>query len=465
MFIGRQRELKVLEGFFNDKGALLVYGLRRIGKTTLIKKALSDSGRPFVYFECQKASEATNASLFVDLLREQLDFPRAVFVDFLSVFRALRSCCRDFVFVIDEYSTMKEYYLESRKADSRLMAERLDSEFQNIVDEALGDNRLILSGSSIHLMESLSEHGSPLYGRFASEICLRPLSYLEAKEMFPSLSDSSFLALYSVFGGSPFVLSKIDPSSSLETNICSLLLDEFGVLRSHLRNNVIRELEGDPDLHEILDVIKNGSKKYGEIQAQCHITTSGLLDKRLKKLLDLDILEARFPIGKESDRKKKFYSIKDNLLKFYYAYAFRQENRIGLLGEKRFYEVFIAPSIKDFLSRRFESIVRDYFSIAVKKGMYPDIIDIGSYFTESSEFDCVLKKTDGTYAVYEVKLYAKPMKAKEIYEEMSQIKAIKGLPVTEIGFLCSAGYEKRIEGARYLTLDDLFFKEKPSRRL
>ena len=109
--------------------------------------------------------------------------------------------------------------------------------------------------------------------------------------------------------------------------------------------------------------------------------------------------------------------------------------------------------------------MRDYFSIAVKKGMYPDIIDIGSYFTESSEFDCVLKKTDGTYAVYEVKLYAKPMKAKEIYEEMSQAKAIKGLPVTEIGFLCSAGYEKRIEGARYLTLDDLFFKEKPSRRL
>lgn len=71
MFIGRQRELKVLEGFLNDKGALLVYGLRRIGKTTLIKKALSDSGRPFVYFECQKASEATNVSLFVDLLRER----------------------------------------------------------------------------------------------------------------------------------------------------------------------------------------------------------------------------------------------------------------------------------------------------------------------------------------------------------------------------------------------------------
>lgn len=38
MFVGREKELKRINDFLSHKGALMVYGLRRIGKTTLIKK-------------------------------------------------------------------------------------------------------------------------------------------------------------------------------------------------------------------------------------------------------------------------------------------------------------------------------------------------------------------------------------------------------------------------------------------
>lgn len=57
MFVGRENELKIISSAIQKPGSLLVYGLRRIGKTTLIKKALDDNHSKYIYFECQKANE------------------------------------------------------------------------------------------------------------------------------------------------------------------------------------------------------------------------------------------------------------------------------------------------------------------------------------------------------------------------------------------------------------------------
>ena len=459
MFVGRGKEIEKIHAFLSAKGALLVYGSRRVGKTVLIKKALNDIQAKYIYFECQKADEKTNVDLFVDLLKESVSFVDASFSTFLSVFKALEKSYKDYVFVIDEFSYMKQYYLQSKKPEHQQQAERIDSEFQNIIDDYLENNRLILSGSSIHIMEKLLEHSSPLYGRFVDKISLKPFDYIEARKMLPTLSDDDFIGFYGVFGGSPYVLSKLDASTSLENNICSLLLNEDGKLRDHLRNNVINELEGYPDLHQVLDVIKNGCKKYSEIQSQSHISTSGLLDKRLKKLIDLDIIEVKYLIGRDHDDRKKYYEIKDNLLKFYYAYVFRQDNRINFLGERRFYGLYVAPSLNGFLSRRFESVVKSYFSTLVKRGGNDEIVKIGTFFFANNEYDCVLRKQDLTHVVFEVKYYAKPMKKSEMEKEIEQIKNIKGLAVAQIGFACNAGFEEKIQGVLYLDLEDLFFQK------
>ena len=43
MFYHRQKEIGTIRSFFTDrKHALLVYGKRRVGKTTLINKTLKD---------------------------------------------------------------------------------------------------------------------------------------------------------------------------------------------------------------------------------------------------------------------------------------------------------------------------------------------------------------------------------------------------------------------------------------
>ena len=87
MFIGREKEINIIKGFLKKKGALMCYGLRRVGKTTLIKKVLNEEQCNYVYFECQKANEEVNVKLFVELLKEKLNFIDAQFDTFLSVFK------------------------------------------------------------------------------------------------------------------------------------------------------------------------------------------------------------------------------------------------------------------------------------------------------------------------------------------------------------------------------------------
>ena len=100
MFVAREKELNITSEFLKSKGALLVYGLRRVGKTTLIQKAAQDSDKPFVYFECQKTSEENNVKMFVEILVEQLDFIDAKFDTFLSVFKVLDKNYHEYVFVL-----------------------------------------------------------------------------------------------------------------------------------------------------------------------------------------------------------------------------------------------------------------------------------------------------------------------------------------------------------------------------
>lgn len=456
MFIGRNLEQSKLRFFINNGKAMLVYGLRRIGKTTLINETLKNSNIDFIYFECQKTSEEENVKSFIALLNEKFKETYGEYKSFKEVFSLISKHYKDLCVVIDEYSYLKEYYLLSKKQDSSLKATSLDSEFQFIIDNLLENNKLILCGSSISIMKGLLDYASPLYGRFDEIINLEQFSYLEVKEMFPTLKNKEIVEIVSIFGGSPYVLTKYDPFKTLKDNIVNLILNRDGEIYRHITSNILNELDKDPDLNIVLKSIRNSDKKYGDIENSFSSISSGLLDKLLKKLLDLGIIEKKFPIGNEGNKRKAHYALKDNLLRFYYSYIYQEENRISLLGAKRYFDVYIEKSLKEFISRRFENIVKEYFSLMVKKGKYQEIIEIGSYFASNNEYDCVYQKIDQTYCFYEVKYKIKPLSKGEMLEEIEQINSLKGINISEIGFVCSSGFEEKLDNVSYLDIDDIF---------
>ena len=175
----------------------------------------------------------------------------------------------------------------------------------------------------------------------------------------------------------------------------------------------------------------------------------------------METLVKVFPINKAGDKKKQFYEIKDNLLRFYFTYIFSKDTLIEKFGKDAFFANNIEESLNTFISYRFEGIVIQYFKRLAHSGKLSGIEDFGSYWYDDSkngkngQFDCVLKKPDG-YDFYEIKFYEKPMSLDECEKEENQIRSIIGLTCKNIGFVCSAGFSFEKGKYKLLSAEDLY---------
>ena len=453
MFVGREVELQQLgEAFAQEHSATLVYGKRRVGKTTLIKQALLNQKKESLYYECIKGTVQDNIDGFTQMLLDKhvLQFSTS-FSSFRDVFAYLNTLSRKFIIVIDEYPYLK----------SLTHGKFVDSEFQAVIDNHLSNINLVLSGSHIGMMREMLEEGNALYGRFETVIRLRELSYRTAAQFYSNKSAYDKIGLYSVFGGSPFILSQLRSGESLEQNIVRTILSENNPVHLYAANLFLSDYSNSINTERILAALGNGKKRYTELESKLGANKTGNLSKQLKSLTDLEIIRRSAPINKPGDAKKTSFEINDNLMRFYYTFVYRNRSALQMLGPQAFYTQFVAPTLIEFISHRYEEICRDYFSYLAKSGQLPEVRNIGSYYYDdpatktNGEFDVALDLGD-TYALYEAKYYQSPMELSEIHKEVGQIREIRDLAVTRIGFIAASGFTEKEASYQYLTADDLY---------
>lgn len=454
MFIGREKELALLQQDYIGKAAM-VYGKRRVGKTTLIQKALKSSSYRTVYFECLKGTMQDNISGFVqELVRAKILPVPLNFGTLQDVFAYLNALPEKIVVVIDEYP-----YLKAMNDSATV-----DSIFQNIIDNRLVNIELILSGSHIGMMKDALQEKNALYGRFAVTIKLNELNYLEAAKFYPDKTPYDKAAHYAVFGGSPFVNQALQPTATIRENIISTILNPMSAVYLYAGQLLLSDYSVKINAERIFSVIGNGKKRYTEIEDKLDVKKTGNLSKQIKSLIDLEIIARNSPINKIGDNKKSTFEINDNLLRFYFTFIYKNASALQVLGAEAFYDEYIAPALTDFISRRFKGICRDYFSLQVRSGKMKGVRNIGSYYYDdpahrkNGEFDVALEFADG-YEIYEAKYYAQPMTLDEIHREVQQVEAIKELTVKQIGFIAINGFAEREEPYLYLDGNDIFANE------
>ena len=454
MFIGREKELALLQQDYIGK-AVMVYGKRRVGKTTLIQKALKSSSYRTVYFECLKGTMQDNISGFVqELVRAKILPVPLNFGTLQDVFAYLNALPEKIVVVIDEYP-----YLKAMNDSATV-----DSIFQNIIDNRLANIELILSGSHIGMMKDTLQEKNALYGRFAVTIKLNELNYLEAAKFYPDKPPYDKAAHYAVFGGSPFVNQALNPAATIRENIINTILNPMSAVYLYASQLLLSDYSVKINAERIFSVIGNGKKRYTEIEDKLEVKKTGNLSKQIKSLIDLEIIARNSPINKIGDNKKSTFEINDNLLRFYFTFIYKNASALQVLGAEAFYDEYIAPALTDFISRRFEGICRDYFSLQVRSGKMKGVRNIGSYYYDdpihrkNGELDVALEFADG-YEIYEAKYYAQPMTLDEIHREVQQVEAIKELTVKQIGFIAINGFAEREEPYLYLDGNDIFANE------
>lgn len=451
MFIGREEELALLREEHIGK-AVMVYGKRRVGKTTLILKALEQCSYQTVYFECLKGTMQENINgLVQELVRVKVLPVPLAFSSLQDVFAYLNTLTQKMVVVVDEYTHL--YAMN----DSGVV----DSVFQSIIDNRLSNIELILAGSHIGMMKDLLQERNPLYGRFATSIKLDEMNYLDAAKFYPDKSAYDKVAHYAVFGGSPFINQALNPAATLRDNIISTILNPMSPVYLYASQLVFSDNSLNVNSERIFSALGNDRKRYTEIEDALRVKKTGNLAKQIKTLTDLEILARSIPINKPNDNKKATYELNDNLLRFYYAFVYKNSSALQVLGAEAFYDEYVAPVLTHFIAHHFEDICREYFSLQVRSGRMNGVRSIGSYYLDTAvrceikEFPVSVELADG-YAVYLPKYSAQPMTIDEIHGEAQRMEGVNDPGIKQLGFISINGFVEQEKPYIYLDDNDIF---------
>ncbi len=380
-FIDRERELQTLEGEYRrDSSLVVIYGRRRVGKTTLIERFMKD--KPGVYFLADLQNELLQLERFKNVVAETFkdEVLKGVEVKYWeTLFRYIlrHNTQGKLIIAIDEF----QYLAKVNPA--------IPSIFQRIWDTLLKENKvmLILSGSTVSMMYNLTlSYSSPLYGRRTAQIRLQPLDFFSYRSFFKGRKNDEIFRFYCVTGGVPKYAELMDPSKGFLTNLRENVLNRDSFLYAEPKF-ILREEIRDPITYfSILQVISQGERKIGKIAGRLGMSTQNLTSF-VERLIELDILEREVPVTERNPEKSKkgLYFIKDNFFNFWFRYVFPNQSFL----ETENYDLVLSKIKSDFnqyASLIFENVCIDF----LRKENEPFKIErIGRWWDRDTEIDIV----------------------------------------------------------------------------
>ena len=318
-FIDREQELETLQDEYERRGSSLVilYGRRRAGKTTLITEFIRDKNA--LFFLASEESEAQNRSAFKEKAADFIDsalLREASVSSWDTIFAAImeHSFTSKPVIVIDEF----QYIGKSNPA--------FPSVFQRIWEEQLKNKSVmvILCGSLISMMESQTlSYNSPLYGRRTAQIRLGQIPFRYYGEFFPGRNRKELIEMYAITGGVPKYIEVFSESKDIYRAIQKNVLNRSGYLYDEPHFLLQQEVSEIGSYFSVIKAIAAGNHKLAAISSALEVKATSLT-KYLKTLIDLDILEREVPVTEEKPEKSKrgLYRIKDNYLRFWFAFVY-----------------------------------------------------------------------------------------------------------------------------------------------
>jgi hypothetical protein len=391
-FIGRADDLRelnhLLEVSPNTGVMAMVYGRRRVGKTTLLLEWIRRSGRRGLYW---MAKNATPEVLRADLARKiwqwayggesvdheseatsdisesmsaEVDPP--TFRDWGQLFEAFARLMdksrQPLIVVFDEFAVAVD-------ADKSL-----PSYLQEAWDHHLKDKpiTLVLTGSHIGMMIDLGEYKRPLYGRITARLPITALPYAAVQDFLPKASSVERLAAYSILGGIPAYLERFKDTRSVVDSVREHLFRKVGFFRSE-PDQILGELTRDSGRYlSVIRAIADGKHTSGEIAGALELQT-GDVTPYLRRLREMHLVERRFPVSiPDTEREGSLrgrYFLRDPYLQFYYRFVERHADRIeqGLMDVawRR-----ISEQLRAYIGGgSFEQICRDWVIGQARRGL------------------------------------------------------------------------------------------------
>lgn len=350
-FVDRKEEIKELERVLDSATPpkfVVIFGRRRLGKSTLIKHVLRRDDS--YYMAADMVSKVQ-----LDMLREQLSakFPVLSTVSFDSweaLFLMVNSLTKEqFTLCLDEFPYLVKHSPE------------LPSILQRIIDSKELKYNIIICGSSQRMMQNLVlSRSEPLFGRAQAIIDLRPIPIAYMQEAL-KFSDIETVEEYSVWGGVPRYWELREEFSNLHEAIEHTMLTPTGVLYDEPKRVFLDDMSATVQSESLMAVVAGGANRISEIAARMG-RDSTALSAPIDKLIQMNYLRREIPFGENPMRSKKgIYRINDPMMDFYYSFIVSNLSNIGR-GRKAFVMEEIMSHFNEYVAHFWENLCREAVS-------------------------------------------------------------------------------------------------------
>ncbi|MBQ6246950.1 MAG: ATP-binding protein [Kiritimatiellae bacterium] len=366
MFIGREKELELLDALWGrDSGVLVTCrGRRRIGKSTLIEEFAARSAARFLSIEGlaphKRMTDAVQRRRFCEKVAEYAGRPVEDAANWSLAFAQLDGLLagdRRTVVLLDEISWMGGWNPDFPGYLKEAWDKRL-RKHANLV--------LVLCGSvSAWIAENILD-STGFVGRNSLDIELRELPLRDAVRIWgpgaERMSTREKLDLLSVVGGVQKYLEEVRPALSVDENVRRMCFLPDGILfrdfdetfnqvfgrKAKLRGRILRELVARP-------------RTVAEVAGADGTPTSGAYSKTLEDLRHAGYVardEGLNPLTGKSVRKARF-RVCDNYVRFYLHYVEPRRKAIerGLFA---FSSLEQLQGLQTFFGLQFENLVLNH---------------------------------------------------------------------------------------------------------
>ena len=405
-FIGRTQELELLQTeCASPRPSLIVlYGRRRVGKSTLILESLRKHNH--VYHQASRLTDTDNLNLFKRSLETTLGSSPILNAlnDWSGLFAYLETVAQaqpGLTVVIDEFP----YLCEAQPGLPSL----LQAAWDHIRASSTRLN-LILCGSSIAFMEDLLSERNPLRGRQNLNLDLEPMPYRDVARWVPTWSKDDQLRLYGVLGGMPYYLAMVNPEISLQENLLEIVLKRGAPLFDEPTQLLQSELSAPGRYASILRAIADGCHDWGEIIGRVRDFKDGAqLAPYIKKLEGLRLIEiTRSLDANEKDRNRR-YTLQDPFLEFWYRFVLPNQSALEAGHARGVLEKLIVPYLEDHMGAVFEVICREYVRFHAQEILELPARTVGRVWAADYDLDVAAELLDGSSVYGECKWWKDPV--------------------------------------------------------
>jgi len=475
-FVGRKKELALLERFLRKKTASLIVikGRRRIGKSRLI----TEFAKNFKFYSFagiapnEKTTAESERDTFSRQLSEQTGMPTSSINntdwDYLFYFLTEKIRHGRVILLFDEISWMGS-------KDPHFLGK-----IKNAWDLKFKQNPgliFVICGSASAWIEENILNSTGFLGRVSHTLTLEELPLSDSvkfwRDNHNNISAFEKFKLLSITGGVPRYLEELDPSLSAEENINNLCFQKGGLLVNefdHIFSNIFKRQSHI--YRKIVKSIVHKPKDITEISQDLGVAVTGILSLYLEELVLAGFLKRDYTwhlqTGEESKCSK--YRLSDNYLRYYLCYIDKHKDKI----EKGSFELKSAAALPDWptiMGLQFENLVLSNRNCIFQAlNLSPEnIINENPFFQKPTtkqrgcQIDYLIHTKFNTLYVCEIKFSKNPIGTEvitEMQEKIARLKRPKGFSCRPVLIHVNGVTEDVVDSDYFSAIIDMsdFFK-------